>query len=257
MSATAGLPSILSFQARDRFLNIRLNNDTLLASMTQILNSPQPQTSETLRPEDVALDTKWNPATEQYDVTFNTMLCMQWDDRNDIYNVTVHFKDVYRVKRQVPGSMFRVHVRPNDLDPHESGPGPLSLEVEAGREAVFAVVPRDHWSNIRDIEHFELNDALTVELEGIKAEREPQPNQLGQDVLNPQYIYPRLQFDKDFDKELVATYGRNRQLPSDNSTALQIQWESDGLTPLGLDPALRHHEPHFRATYLVTAQGKY
>jgi hypothetical protein len=270
--ARAGHDSVWHFQARDKYKNIRLNNDTLKAKMTQHISNPQPlwDPHESLPPVDVNLTQSWDPQAGRYDVIFNSKLCMQWDDRNPLYNVTVKLGS--GPGRHVPGSVFHVRVTPDDLSPQESGPGPLVLQIEAGRPSTFGVVPRDQWGNVRDIELFDdLTDTLRVELQGVTPADRPQPINVCKDCADPGYRYPKLQFCDPASCQSscdpasctsarrVATYTRSEphRGASENTTELSLVWQAEGDSSLGIDPPLRRHETHYSVTYMVTAKGQY
>ena len=76
--AYAGETNLWQFTARDRFGNIRLNNDTIEVTMYEV----ETETGVRVRNKDVVPRTSWNETCECYDVRFGSNKSMRWDDRN-------------------------------------------------------------------------------------------------------------------------------------------------------------------------------
>eukprot|EP01051_Picozoa_sp_SAG22_P003124 SAG22_NODE_148_length_17459_cov_18.266359_5_plen_3015_part_00 len=176
----AGTINVFTFVARDRYENVRVNNDTIMATMT-----PHRSTSDVIQQ-----DVGWNSTYGNYTVTFRTYYSMpaayQIDvsigmNKSELLKPELKFKGVYpdlksrdaaAASKPLSLSPFSIFVRPAGLDVEksaahgaptacpESGPG--FKDTEAGRLTSFSVVPRDKFDNIRAKAQYQLSDQLKV-----------------------------------------------------------------------------------------------
>eukprot|EP01047_Picozoa_sp_COSAG01_P096672 COSAG01_NODE_27128_length_693_cov_1.749158_1_plen_204_part_10 len=104
--AYAGETNLWQFTARDRFGNIRLNNDTIEATMYEV----HTETGVRVPNKDVApTNTSWNETCECYDVTFRTEKSMRYDDRNFMYNVSVTLAQMCKRSLDATGNETAPH----------------------------------------------------------------------------------------------------------------------------------------------------
>ena len=84
--AYAGKQALWQFIARDVFGNIRLDNDTIIVDIDEVVNASVFKERDYPNP---TLSGTWNNTCECYDVKFDTDKSMRWDDQNFMYSVTV------------------------------------------------------------------------------------------------------------------------------------------------------------------------
>jgi hypothetical protein len=275
-----GVSNTFSFQAQDRFGNVRHNNDTVRAELS--LNRSDALETHTF----ISTLGVWNSTSHYYDVKFGTEESIRWDDPFHYwYSVTVTLAqcsetnqspaakqcqptlDTEPVRKPLLLSPFHILVYPAPLNVSagHSGPGPEFDETEAGRVSFFAVVPRDRYNNILAIRELGLTVNLSVAMTG------PDRSQVYGQQVGDEARYACQQVHASYEGKPVETraawkhhsskdYGDYPTISPDSQhpDCLTIGWDPVGKTTMkpGWD-RLGHHPMHFDTKFNLTISGVY